>query len=208
METKEMVDVVLKTSEGISNFGMMTITAGFFLVLSAIMMISYFRWLMKIINSVMESQRETLKELLDEAKTQNEKLTNLSEGLMPETQLRLKTVSGLAFDLLCEKSLRLLKKVRIENHISNKEATAEKVRRLLTIQFEDINSKFDSFFYRGRALTYYTNKDWVEQVAKAIELELYHENGENEERERTNIESQFSKIKLEFYHNMQKYLFD
>lgn len=174
---KEIVDVALKTSEGISEFGMMTVTAGFFLVLSAIMMVSYFRWFMKIINDVMESQKQTLKDLLDETKSQNEKLTTLSEGLMPETQMRLKAVSNLAFDLLCERGVRLLKKVREENHISDKEATAEKIRRLLTIQFEDTYSKFDSFFYKGKKLTYYVNPEWVEQVAKIIEVELYHEIG-------------------------------
>lgn len=199
---KEVIDAALKTSEGISEFGMLTVTAGFFLVLSAIMMISYFRWFMKIINDVMESQRETLKELLDETKEQNDKLTTLSEGLMPETQMRLKTISNLTFDLLCEKCIRLLQKVREENHISDKEATAAKIRRLLTVQFEDANSKFDAFFFRGKQLTHYTNINWVEQVAKIVESELYHEGGENTDRSRTNIESIYAKIKLEFYHNM------
>ena len=207
----DTVNAALQTGKGISEFGMMAMTAGFFLVLSALMMIACFRWFMKVINDVMASQRdtnqsqkETMKQLLDETRTQNERLNDISEGLIPETQMRVKTISNMAFDLSVEKVCRIIKKVRTENHIADKEATGRKIRVLLTNLHEDRNSKFDCFTYRGRKLSAYTSTTWIEQVAKVIESEIYNEAGENNGRAYTNVESAYANIRLEFYHNLNK----
>lgn len=200
----DTVNAALQTGKGISEFGMMAMTAGFFLVLSALMMIACFRWFMKVINDMMTSQKETMKDLLDETRTQNERLNDISEGLIPETQLRVKTISNMAFDLSVEKVCRIIKKIRAENHIADKEATGRKVRVLLTNLHEDRNSKFDCFTYRGRKLSAYTSTAWIEQVAKVIESEIYNDAGENNGRAYTNVESAYANIRLEFYHNLNK----
>lgn len=200
----EVVDAAIQTGKGISDFGMMAMTAGFFLVLSALMMIACFRWFMKVINDMMTSQKETMRDLLSETRTQNDRLNDISEGLIPETQMRVKTISNMAFDLSVEKVCRIIKKVRTENHIVDKETTGRKIRTLLTNLHEDRNSKFDSFTYRGRKLSSYTNPKWIEQVAKVVESEIYNENGENNGRAYTNVESAYANIRLEFYHNLNE----
>lgn len=199
----EVVNAALQTGKGISDFGMMAMTAGFFLVLSALMMIACFRWFMKVINDIMTSQKETMKDLLSETRTQNDRLNDISEGLMPETQMRVKTLSNVFFDLSVEKVCRIIKKVKEENHIADKEATARKIRALLTNLHEDRNSKFDCFNYRGRKLSSYTNTKWIEQVARVIEAEVYSE-VENNGRAYTNVESVYANIRLEFYHNLNE----
>lgn len=207
----EVVNAALQTGKGISDFGMMAITAGFFLVLSALLMVACFRWFMNMVNQLMTSQKEinqdykdTMRQLLEETRTQNERLNVLSESLMPETQLRIKTLSNVFFDLSVEKVCRIIKKVREENHISDKEATARKIRTLLTNIHEDRNSKLDCFSYRGNRLSEYTEKKWIEQVAKAVEAEIYNENGANNGRAYTNVESVYANIRLEFYHNLNE----
>lgn len=207
----EVVNAVLQTGKGISDFGMMAITAGFFLVLSALLMVACFRWFMNMVNQLMTSQKEinqdykdTMRQLLEETRAQNERLNVLSESLMPETQLRIKTLSNVFFDLSVEKVCRIIKKVREENHISDKEATARKIRTLLTNIHEDRNSKLDCFSYRGNRLSEYTEKKWIEQVAKAVEAEIYNENGANNGRAYTNVESVYANIRLEFYHNLNE----
>lgn len=199
-----MEEHVITTAKGISDFGMMAMTAGFFLVLSSLLMVACFRWFMKVINDVMTSQKETMKDLLEETRTQNDRLNDISEGLIPETQMRVKTVSNVFFDLSVEKVSRIIKKVRAENHIADKEATGKKIRTLLTNLHEDRNSKFDCFTYRGRKLSSYTDNIWIEQVAKVVESEIYNENGENNGRAYTNIESVYANIRLEFYHNLNE----
>lgn len=207
----EVVNAALQTGKGISDFGMMATTAGFFLVLSALLMVACFRWFMNMVNQLMTSQKEinqdykdTMRQLLEETRAQNERLNVLSESLMPETQLRIKTLSNVFFDLSVEKVCRIIKKVREENHISDKEATARKIRTLLTNIHEDRNSKLDCFSYRGNRLSEYTEKKWIEQVAKAVEAEVYNENGANNGRAYTNVESVYANIRLEFYHNLNE----
>lgn len=207
----EVVNAALQTGKGISDFGMMAITAGFFLVLSALLMVACFRWFMNMVNQLMTSQKEinqdykdTMRQLLEETRAQNERLNVLSESLMPETQLRIKTLSNVFFDLSVEKVCRIIKKVREENHVSDKEATARKIRTLLTNIHEDRNSKLDCFSYRGNRLSEYTEKKWIEQVAKAVEAEIYNENGANNGRAYTNVESVYANIRLEFYHNLNE----
>lgn len=207
----EVVNAALQTSKGISDFGMMAITAGFFLVLSALLMVACFRWFMNMVNQLMTSQKEinqdykdTMRQLLEETRAQNERLNVLSESLMPETQLRIKTLSNVFFDLSVEKVCRIIKKVREENHISDKEATARKIRTFLTNIHEDRNSKLDCFSYRGNRLSEYTERKWIEQVAKAVEAEIYNENGANNGRAYTNVESVYANIRLEFYHNLNE----
>lgn len=207
----EVVNAALQTSKEISDFGMMAITAGFFLVLSALLMVACFRWFMNMVNQLMTSQKEinqdykdTMRQLLEETRAQNERLNVLSESLMPETQLRIKTLSNVFFDLSVEKVCRIIKKVREENHISDKEATARKIRTLLTNIHEDRNSKLDCFSYRGNRLSEYTERKWIEQVAKAVEAEIYNENGANNGRAYTNVESVYANIRLEFYHNLNE----
>lgn len=207
----EVVNAALQTGKGISDFGMMAITAGFFLVLSSLLMVACFRWFMNMVNQLMTSQKEinqdykdTMRQLLEETRAQNERLNVLSESLMPETQLRIKTLSNVFFDLSVERVCRIIKKVREENHISDKEATARKIRTLLTNIHEDRNSKLDCFSYHGNRLSEYTEKKWIEQVAKAVEAEIYNENGANNGRAYTNVESVYANIRLEFYHNLNE----
>lgn len=204
MDTSSMVDTAINTGRSISEFGLMAITAGFFLVLSAVLMVTCFRWFIRIINGMMNDQRETMRQLLEETKGQNTKLAEISEGLAPENQLRVKTISNVFFDLAIEKTCRIIKRVRTENHIADKEATKAKVVRLIKNIHDDRNSKFDSFTYMGKPLSSYTNPKWIEQVAEVVLLEIYNEFGENNGRAYTNVEAVYAKIRLDFYNAIMR----
>ena len=199
-----VVDSALETGRSISDFGMMAVTAGFFLVLSAILMITCFRWFMKVINDMMVEHKKTMAQLLEETRQQNIMLSEISEGLAPENQLKVKTISNLFFDLAVEKVCRVIKRVRTENHIADKDATKVKVIKLLRNIHDDRNSKLDSFTYMGHPLSFYTNPEWVQQIAEVVLAEVYNEHGENNGRAYTNVDAAYAKIRLEFYNNMTK----
>ena len=219
METN-VIDGALKASESISNFGMMAVTAGFFLVLSALLMVACFRWFMKLVNMMIEnqkqmiadqqksmqemmsSQQENMLQLLEETRQQNQKLNDISEGLVPETQLRIRTVSDILFELSVEKVCRIIKRVRQENNIKNYDATMVKIKTLLSNLHEDRNSRLDVFHFRGRKLSTYTDPSWIDKVAKVVEGEIYNETGENNGRAYTNVSAVYDNIKLEFHHNI------
>ena len=198
---KEMVEHSLETARTIGDVGMMAVTAAFFLVLAAALMIACFRWFKNIINDMLVSNKTTMNELLEETKSQNQMLADISEGLRPETQLRIKNTSSIYFDYAVEKVCRIIKKVREENHIVDKEGTRKKIRTLLINLHDDRNSRFDYYTYRGKRLSSYTSPEWLDWVADVVEAEVYSDK-QNNGRSYTNVQAVYDRIKLDFYHKM------
>lgn len=196
------VHETLEVAKGISEYGIMIIICAVFLVLASGLMIACFKWFKSVIESIMNDYSERLSNLQETANKSTEAMVDIAEGLIPETQLRIKNISGVFFDLAIEKVCRLIKKIREENHIVNKEATRAKIRTLLHNIYEDRNSKFDSFRYRGKPLSEYCNSSWVEWVSKVVEDELYNEAGPNNGRAYTNVKAVYENIKLDFYHRL------
>ena len=190
-------------ANGISDFGMMAIAAAFFIVLAAALMWSCFVWFKGIVSSMIEAQNKSMADLLAETRAQNAALTDIAEGLRPETQLRIRNLTGFAFDLAIEKVCRLIKRVRTENHITDHDATSIKIRKSLRVIHDDRNSKFDTFTYKGKALSGYCDEGWIEQVAKVVESEIYHVDGENNARAFSNVSLAYDNIKTEFYAKMK-----
>lgn len=193
------VQHVTEVAKVISDLGLMAVTAAFFLLLSAAMMIAIFRWFKNIINDMIQEQKNGMKDLTEETRKQNDMLQDISEGLRTETQLRIRNLTGFAFDLTVEQVCRLIKRVKKENHIIDHEATAEKIRKSLKVIHEDRNSRFDPFTYHGKPLSDFCAPEWVEDVAKVVESEIYNEDGENNARAYTNVKLAYDNIKTDFY---------
>lgn len=192
----------LDTAKGISDFGMTVMTSAFFLLLSAAMMIALFRWFKHIINQMMQDQKDGMHCLTEETRKQNDMLQDISEGLHPETQLRIRNLTGFAFDLSVEQVCRLIKRIREENHIADHDATAAKVRKSLQVIHNDRTCRFDPFTYHGKPLSDFCSPDWVEEVAKVVESEIYHEDGANNRRAYTNVKLAYDNIKTDFYQRL------
>ncbi len=192
------VDVIAKN---IGDVGMMAVTAAFFLILTALLWVACFRWFKSIIDGMIKGNNKMVNDLLVETRKQNDMLTDISEGLRPETQLRIKHTTGVFFDLAIEKVCRIIKKVREENHIVDKDATRAKIHTLIQNIHEDRNGRFDCFNYRGKKLSSYINHDWIEWVAEVVEHEVYNETV-NHGRAYTNVQAVYERIKIDFYHRM------
>lgn len=196
------VSQITQVAKGISDYGMMAITAALFLLLSAAMMVALFRWFKSIIEQMMQDQKDSMHNLAEETRKQNDMLQDISEGLRPETLLRIRNLTGFAFDLSIEQVCRLIKRVREENHIIDHEATAAKIRKSLLVIHNDRNSRFDSFTYRGKSISEFCSSKWVEDVAKIVEGEIYNEDGANNARAYTNIKLAYDNIKTDFYQRL------
>lgn len=193
---------VTTVAHGISDFGMMAVTAAFFLILSAAMMVAIFKWFKAIIEQMMQDNKESLQELAKTTNAQNDMLQDISEGLRTETLLRIRNLTGFAFDLSIEQVCRLIKRVRQENHIIDHEATAAKIRKSLMVIHNDRNSRFDPFTYRGKPISDYCVIEWVEDVAKVVEGEIYNADGANNARAYTNVKLAYENIKTDFYQRL------
>ena len=196
------VQGVIQVAEGISNLGAVIILSAAFIVLSLLMWVALFKWFKSIITDMLVGNSKSMQDLLNETKKQNELLNDVSEGLRPETVLRIRNLSGFAFDLAVEEVCRLIKRVRDENHIADREATARKIRQQLHNLHEDRKSRFDPFTYHGKRISTYCNPDWIEQVAVIVESEIYHEQGANNGRAYTNVKMVYDDIKIDFYHRI------
>lgn len=200
----EIAGPVTEVAHSIGDFGALIVIGAAFIVLSLLMWVALFKWFKNIVNRIIENSNADMGEILKETKKQNEMLYDISEGLRTETQLRLKNLTGIAFDLSIEQVTRLIKRIREENHIIDREATAKKIRKQLKIIHDDRNSRFDPFTYRGKHISQFCNEDWIEQVALVVESELYHEAGPNNKRAYTNVKMVYDDIKLDFYHRMNQ----
>lgn len=196
------VEHITEVAKGISDFGMMAITAAIFLLLSGGLMVTCFRWFRNLVNNIITKWEATMNDVLHETRAQNEMLADISEGLRPETQLRIRNTTNTYFDLSIERVCRLIKRIRKENHIDDTDGTKRKIRKLLHNMHEDRNSRFDCYTYRGHKLSSYTNQEWIEKIAKVIEGELYNPDGENDDRAYTNVKTAYDNIKLDFYHRL------
>lgn len=197
----EQTETALNVAKGISEYGILVVIAAFFVLLSFSMFVMMMRWFRKSLDKMISATRQ-IGETNQTIGEMNRVMTDIAEGLLPETQLRIKNTSNAYFDLAVEKVCRMIKRVREENHITDREATRRKVRTLLTNMHEDRNSRFDSYRYRGRRLSEYTNAEWIEWVAQVVELELYNEAGANNGRAYTNVSAAYDNIKLDFYHRL------
>ena len=113
------INEATEVARGISEQGFLVMTAAFFLVLSAMMMVACFKWFKSIITKSMEDYGESLKELIEKTNDQNNMLSDISEGLRPETQLRIKNMTSEFFNLSARRVLEIIEQVRKENHISD-----------------------------------------------------------------------------------------
>lgn len=196
------IQQTLDVAKGISEYGIMIIICAVFLVLASALMIACFKWFKSVIENIMNDYSDRLERLQETANKSTEAMVDISEGLISETQLRIKTISGVFFDLATEKVCRIIKKIREENHIANKDATKNKIHTLLHNLYEDRNSRFDNFHYHGKRLSEYSNPEWIDWVAKVIEGEIYNKAGANNGRAYTNVKAVYDNIKLDFYHRM------
>lgn len=187
---------ITEMAKGISDYGVLIIIGAIYLLLSASMMIAVFKWFKSIINKIVE-QQDLMNDLHND-------LATIAEGMRSETQLRIRNLSGFAFDLSTEQVCQMIRRIRRENHIADKGKTDAKVHSLLHNIHEDRKSRFDAFTYKGQPLSAYCNDDWVDKVSEVVEAELYNANGIDDGRAYTNVKMVYDEIKLDFYHRLSK----
>lgn len=192
---------VVQVADSISNYGIMIVICAVFIVLSILMWVAIFKWFKSIIDNMMKNNAKVMNELLKNTEAQNELLNDIADGMRPSTLLQIKNISNTCFDLSAERVCRIIKKVKTENNIINKEATKAKIRTLLCNLHEDRNSRFDNHRYRGKTLTQYTAPEWIDWVSEVVESEVYSETV-NDSRTFTNVEAVYSRIKIDFYHRL------
>lgn len=189
---------VIMAAEGISNFGLLAIAGGSFVLLSVVLWGAIFWWFKGLVSDMVTRNNEDMKSLLEKTNEQNELLHEIADGLRPMSLMQAKERADVCFELSVEKVCRIIKKIRDENNIADNEATKKKIRTLLANIHNDRNARFDNIPYRGRTLSYYTTKDWIEWVSVVVEAEVYADTVNNG-RAYTNVDSVYDRIRNDFF---------
>lgn len=199
----ETVQPAIETAKGIGDYGMMAVAAAFFLIISAMMMIACFKWLKSIIENIMTSNSKQLQKLQESVNRNSEAMIDIAEGLVPETQLRIKNLSSVYFEVARYRVMAKIKRILTENHIADKESTHHKIVKLVRNLHMDRNSRFDNYTYRGKKLSDYCNPEWMDWVVELIEREIYNPAGPNDDRAFSNIKDTYERIQIDFYDRLQ-----
>lgn len=88
------IEQVTQVAKGISEFGILVMIAAFFLLLSAGVMIWNMRSYKSIIEQIMSDFSDKLNLIQETANKNAQTMIDIAEGLIPETQLRIKNISG------------------------------------------------------------------------------------------------------------------
>lgn len=132
----------------------------------------------------------------------NKIMQSIAEGLRPETDQRIRILSKSMFNLAKYELMEIVETVRTENHIVDRSGTEAKITKLVTNLHEDKNSDFGYYTYRGRKLSSYTNKEWIEWMKQGVVGAIYNDKGFSKDRVETDITAIFDRIKLDFHHRL------
>lgn len=191
----------IEVAKGISDYGMMAVSAAFFIVIAGSIMLFIIQTVKKFMNNIMIKQNETLNKLLEETQKQNALLSTINEGLSDETLSQVKCVASAIFDLNKQEVCKIISRIKDENNLANRDYVKGKIRRLLQNIHGGRNGKFDLFSYRGRRLSTYTNTEWVDTLLQIVEDEIYAEKY-NSGRAYSNISAAYEDIKNNFYRKL------
>ena len=203
MEQNIGAEQIVHAAEGISNFGLLAVAAAAFILLSVGLWFGIFVWFKNIINDMLTRNAQDMSSLISKTEKQNELLYEIADGLRPTTLMQAKERADLCFDLSVEKVCRLIKRVRQENNIIDREKTKKKIQTLLSNIHDDRNSRFDNIQFKGRPLSFYTSKDWIDWVAAVVENEIYSDTVNNG-RAYTNVDAVYDRIRNDFNHRLNR----
>lgn len=192
----------MEVAKGISEYGLMVMISAIYLALTATAFIAVAKWVKAMFEKMLNGFSEQLTALHATLAQVQETMNDVAEGLAPETRLRIENTCDVNFALSTEQVCKIIKRVREENHIVDKEATKEKIRTMLSNIYEQRINRFESYRYRGKLLSAYCSNEWIERVAKVVEAELYNQAGANDNRAYTNVKAVYDSIKNEFYHKL------
>lgn len=198
MDINSGVDATLKTAEGVSNYGIMIMICALFLMITGAMWFFVFKWFKHLIEGIVTRQEATMQTLLNETKQQNTVLADINEGLRPISQIQISSICSNFFDLDCEKLCRLIKVIRNENNIEDREATHKKIETRVRAIFKNRSIEYSNFMLRGRRLSDYMKLEWVKKFVDIVENEIYSPTGENNARAYANVKTGIDEIKAEF----------
>lgn len=212
---EETVNQGLKVAEGITNYGMTTVTSAFFLVLCFILagvMVWFFKKSLNTFYKNFENLPTTLA-LIEESMNENTRnyaailsvnqnielyLRNLSDVAITNHISTLKLIINDNFKLTEERVVVIIMDIKLQNHIhENKQLIETKLKRILKNIYAQREAYFSNFKYNGHTLDFYLNDNCITEVYKVALAEIYSDHKEG--LIRSNIRTVYDEVKNDFF---------
>ena len=194
----------MDVARGISDFGMTAMTAGFYLVVSAVTLILFIRWFIKLVNQIFHVQQATLDSIIKAQASQEGKLDQLKEALTGEVLGQIRVVIKHVLDSTMHRVCTSIAQVKEENHLDDKQAVEGKIRSVIENLYYHNHSDLDMFSYNGRKLSYYMNPEWLEKVYGYCITAIYDGLPYHRKKYLFELGVIYEKIRLEFFENLKK----
>lgn len=165
-----MNNETLTLAGGITEWGFLAVAAGGYLTLSTALMAACFRWLRRLVDNVMQRSEERLDRLLETAGRQSDLLAEVAEALQPLSLSQARTVGSA---VLRAEALNTGQAVAQWARAEHDDATLPKRWAQTAAErcLRSVRTLLNSFCYRGRRLSAYTDDGWADVVAEAAARE-------------------------------------
>lgn len=190
-----------ETIKAVSDYGMMIVTSGTFIAISATLMWFCVKWFKSLIQNIIAQQTDMLKELLSEMRKQSKTMNIIAERLQSETLLRMGVLADYGFDLLTEKLCHQIQRVIDENHLDDREQIQRKVGLLTSNLLTDLKQSFSHFTWNNKRLCDFFKDEWESVIVDLVLAEVYSEDP-NAQRTWNTIRTHITRLKNEFLRNI------
>jgi hypothetical protein len=191
-------------AKGVSDFGMVVVAAGFYLTITAVMMIVILKWFVKLVNGIINSQQAALKEILVLQKSQDAKIGQIKEAVTSEEFNKIRVMSDYAFDFNMFQVLLSIADIKERNNLKNRTRVEKDLHQVLNNLYERRNSDFDTFTYNGKKLSQYANHDWAERLYDLCIDAIYDGKDYQRAHYLGKLKQFYETVKIEFLDNLKK----
>ena len=195
----------LSTAKGISEFGMLAMAAGFYLVVTALMMIIFIRWFVSLVNRIFDTQQKSLDGVLISLNAQGVVIKQVKEAVTGEVYNQVRVLMYYAFEFnkhaICASVIGHIKE---NNGLDNREAVSANVRALLNNLYRAMKTDIDTCAYNGNKLSAYCSDEWVNSIHDYCMTSIYDGKNYHRDTYMRGLDTQFERIKIEFFENLKK----
>jgi len=201
---EDVVNEIIEVSKGISEAGLLVITAAFYLIVTATMMIIIMRWFVRLVNKIFDAQQTTLDSILELQKGQDVKINQVKEALTGEVFNQIRVVADYAFDYNKIQIVLTIAQVKEENNLDDRDRVEKKVKMILENFYNRRNSNFDAFTYNGKKLSYYANPEWTKKIYNFCIESIYDGRVYHRDYYIKNLDRFYEEVKVEFFNNLRR----
>ena len=197
------IDSPLEVAKGISEHGLLVMTAAFYLVITAIILLVFLAVAKKILTGIINEWRKILEEMITLQRGMSVVLTSINEGIKDKTFQQAKVIGISCIENTKYEICIEAERIKLENNLSDKDAVMRKINAVIINLYNKRFNRFDGLYYHGKKLMDYTSTEWVKKVTDTVIDNIYSEDY-SVKTLRYNLNILYDEIINEFLKNLIK----